>query len=157
MKVVDYIADAARDAATAAFKYADAVPADKLEWAPLDGGRSVMSLVQELAMTPTWQLISLDGPPVEWSTETWEQQQAIMSEWNTIALCRAQFDERFAKLEAFIREIPEEKFTDTKWLPYDGGRDFTILEMLDYTRWNCTYHQGQIAYIQTLYGDKDMH
>jgi hypothetical protein len=29
--------------------------------------------------------------------------------------------------------------------------------MLEYPRWNATYHLGQIAFIQTLYGDKETH
>jgi hypothetical protein len=32
-----------------------------------------------------------------------------------------------------------------------------MIEMMDYPRWNFNYHNGQIAYIQTLYGDKEMH
>ena len=53
--------------------------------------------------------------------------------------------------------MPDERLSNTKWLPYNGGRDHTFLEMLDYVRWNCNYHTGQIAYIQTLYGDKEMY
>jgi hypothetical protein len=157
MKIVDYVADEAKAAADAAFKYAAAVPADKLAWEPLETGRSVLSILQELAMTPTWQYDTLAGPPTDMSPERWEEQKAIMSQWTTLELCKQQFDERFKKLDAYVRAIPEETFTETKWLPYDGGRDFTVLEMLDYTRWNCTYHQGQIGYIQTLYGEKEMH
>jgi hypothetical protein len=29
--------------------------------------------------------------------------------------------------------------------------------MLDYPRWNFNYHLGQIAYIQTHYGDKSLY
>jgi uncharacterized damage-inducible protein DinB len=157
MKVVDYVADSARVAATEAFRYAAAVPADKLQWVPIEGGRSVLSLVQELGMTPTWQYSVLAGPDTEEASQSMEEQVAMMAGWATIEACKQQFDERFEKLEAYVRTIPEERFTETKWLPYDGGRDFTVLEMLDYTRWNCNYHLGQIAYIQTLYGDKEMH
>lgn len=157
MKVVDYVANEAKAAADAAFKYAAAVPADKLSWEPLETGRSVLSMLQELAMTPTWQYDTLVGPPPDMSPEAWQQQRDMMSQWTTLEQCREQFDERFKKLDEYIRGLKEEQFTDTKWLPYDGGRDFTVLEMLDYTRWNSTYHQGQIAYIQTLYGDKQMH
>ena len=53
MRLQDYIADSAREAAAMAFRYAKAVPADKLDWSP-EGGRSVLSICRELAMTPTW-------------------------------------------------------------------------------------------------------
>ena len=32
-----------------------------------------------------------------------------------------------------------------------------MTEMMDYPRWNFTYHVGQIAYIQTLLGDEKMY
>ena len=53
--------------------------------------------------------------------------------------------------------MPDADLDKKRWLPYDGGRDFTMPEMMDYPRWNFNYHLGQIAYIQTLYGDKEMH
>ena len=69
MKVVDYVVDCAKEAGEQAFKYARAVPEDKLSWVPLEGGRSVMSLVQELAMTPTWQYEVLSGE-ADWSEDS---------------------------------------------------------------------------------------
>ena len=32
-----------------------------------------------------------------------------------------------------------------------------MIEMMDYPRWNFNYHLGQIAFIQMMYGDKEMH
>jgi hypothetical protein len=42
-------------------------------------------------------------------------------------------------------------------LPFRGGMDMTVLQIMSLMVWNCNYHEGQICYIQTLYGDKDMH
>ena len=45
-------------------------------------------------------------------------------------------------------------------LPFGPGgsmQTFTVAELTEYPRWNANYHQGQIGYIQTLYGDRDMH
>ena len=56
-----------------------------------------------------------------------------------------------------IRNCSDERLKETVWLPYDGGRDFTIQEICEYPRWNADYHLGQISYIQILYGDKEMH
>ncbi len=53
--------------------------------------------------------------------------------------------------------MPDERLSEKKWLPFDGGRDFSMPEMMDYPRWNFNYHLGQSAYIQTLLGDREMH
>jgi hypothetical protein len=156
MRVQDYIADTAKEAFAVAFRYAKAVPADKLDWAP-EGGRSVLSMCRELVMTPTWCLSAFNSSPGDWSDEAREAQRKEQESWTTVAACEAQFQSRFAEVDAFFRGMPDEDLSKTKWLPFNGGRDHTYLEMMDYPRWNATYHLGQIAYIQTLYGDKEMY
>lgn len=157
MRIQDYIADCAREAANHAFKYARAVPGDKLEWVPAEGARTVLEMCRELGMTPSWALSGIQDSASEWNEEKAKEQRELMASWKTIDDCTAQFDKRFEAWEALARGMTDEDLSKTKWLPYNGGRDHTYLEMLDYVRWNCTYHLGQIAYIQTLYGDKEMY
>jgi len=157
MKYQDYIVDVSRKAAAEAFRYAKAVPADKLEWSPLDAGRSVLDICRELAMTPTWAAATVDGPPVEWTEEAFAAVKQEQSTWTTVEACEEQFNQRMEATAALFLAFPDERLSETKWLPYDGGRDFTFEEIMDYPRWNCTYHLGQISYIQILLGDKEMH
>ena len=156
MRVQDYIADSAREAADMAFKYAKKVPADKLDWAP-EGGRTVLSMCRELAWTPTWTLSAFGKKPADWPDYSMEDYQREQQAWTTVEDCEAQFNRTFPAVETFFRGISDDELKNTKWLPYNGGRDHTWLEMMDYPRWNSSYHLGQIAYIQTLYGDKDMY
>lgn len=155
MRLQDYITDSARDAAKQAFQYARRVPEDKLGWAP-EGGRSVLSICRELAWTPTWTLAAFNQNPEDWTEEDRKNYQQIEQAWKTVGDCEAKFNSTFPALETFFRGMSDEDLSRTKWLPYNGGRDHTWLEMTDYPRWNCTYHLGQICYLQTLYGDKDM-
>jgi len=157
LKLQDYITNQTREAANEFFKYAKAVPKDKIEWSPCEGGRNTLSLCQELAMTPTWAYDTIEAGKIEWNEEAMAEQSKLMKQFTTIDECEKQFNERFKKLEDLYRGISDERLSEKKWLPYDGGREFTVLEMMDYPRWNATYHTGQIAYIQTCYGDKDMH
>ena len=48
MKYQDYIVPSIQHAFDEAFRYAKAVPADKLEWKPLDTGRSVSTSAKNL-------------------------------------------------------------------------------------------------------------
>lgn len=158
MRYQDYSIKATRDAAKEAFKYAKAVPADKIEWKPLDAGRSVLDICRELTMCPTWAYEIIEGKEQpKWDEETMAAIQKEQSQWTTIEACETECNKRLDKLEGLYKNIADERLANTKWLPFDGGRDFTVEEMMDYPRWNFTYHLGQIAYIQILYGDKEMH
>lgn len=157
MRVQDYFVESIRRGAQEAFNYAKAVPADKLDWSPMEGGRSVLDICRELAMTPTWAHDTIEGVEMDWSPEAQAALKQVQSEWKTVEDCEAQFNERAKKMEELFKNMPDERLSQTKWLPYGGGRDFTMVEMMEYPKWNLDYHTGQIAYIQTLYGDKEMH
>ena len=159
MKLQNYIADQARFAAEEAFRYAAAVPTDKLEWVPQDGVRSVLDMCKELAKCPDWayELIVPGGSFESQTEESRAAMKAEMDAWTTVEACHKACLEKLDRLAELYRSVPDERLSETKWLPYNGGREHTILEMLDYPRWNCNYHTGQIAYIQMLYGDKEIH
>jgi hypothetical protein len=155
MTIQQHIVQVTEDVATDFFRYAAAVPEEKLDWRPLGEGQSVLSMRREIAMTPKWAV-----DVMEQVRQTDEERQAFFDEmqsWTTVAQCQAMFQDRFVVWAAYVRELPDAKLGETHWLPYNGGRDHTYLEMLEYPRWNCTYHLGQIAYVQTLYRDKGMH
>lgn len=145
-------------AANEAFRYAKAVPADKIDWQPLEIGRSTLNLCRELAMCPTWayDIISQKDLP-EWNEQSMAEVEREQSQWKTIEECEKVCRDRLTSLFDYFRAMPDERLSEKKWLPYDGGRDFSMPEMMDYPRWNFNYHLGQIAYIQTLLGDKEMH
>jgi hypothetical protein len=157
MNIKSYIVDVTKHAAWEFFRNAKAVPADKLDWSPLGEGRSVLDLCREIAMTPVWGEHALGDTPMEWNEEIAAATKLEQSAWLTAEDCERVFQERFERLAGIIVDFPDEKLTATKWLPYDGGRDFTFLELLGYARWNLDYHAGQVSYIQILYGDHDMH
>lgn len=157
MKFQDYIIDATRSSSEALFRYAKAVPADKVDWSPLDAGRSVLDICREIAMTPTWAADTIEGVPAEWSEEAFAKIKEEQSQWKTIDACEAEYKRRAARMEEVYGNVSDEKLKETRFLPYDGGRDFTYQEMMNYARWNCDYHVGQIAYIQILLGDREMH
>lgn len=157
MTIQEYMIDSTRRAAAAVFKAARAVPADKLEWKPSDLGRSVLDQARECAICPEWAVQIITDSMPEWNDELQAQIKATQDAWLTIDDCERECNARLDKLAEVYLGMDDEKLKATKWLPYDGGRDFTGLEMMEYPRWNFDYHEGQINYVQTLYGDKEMH
>lgn len=158
MRLQDYMVEVTRDTMREAFKYASNVPADKLEWKPLETGRSVLDLCREMALCPTWclDIVGSANQP-DWSEESMAaiklEQEALL----TVEDCRVECERRLAALFDHFRAMPDDRLSEQKWLPFSGGREFTMPEMMDYPRWNFTYHLGQIAYVQTLYGDREMY
>lgn len=157
MRYQNLVVDQTRAAAAEFFRYARAVPADKLEWSPLDAGRSVLDQCREVAICPTWADEIVKGVEFKFDEEESAENHREQSAWITIDDCEKQFETRMARYEETLMTFPDERLNETRWLPFDGGRDFTFIEMMDYPRWNCTYHLGQVGYVQTLYGDRDMH
>jgi uncharacterized damage-inducible protein DinB len=142
----------AREAGNEFFRFATAVPAERLEWQPESGaGQSILRMAREIALTPLWALSAMGAPDGE---NNWA---SLREAWKTVEDCKEAFLTHFARWEQYVLAMPDSKLEETKWLPFNGGRDHTFLELLEYPRWNTTYHLGQIAYIQTLYGDKEMY
>lgn len=157
MRLQDHMIDVTKSAAEEVFRYAKAVPADKLDWKPMDTGRSTLDLCRELAMCPGWAVDIIEGKEMKWDDESVAAMQAEQSQWTTAEDCEKECERRLDGLFELFRNMPDSRLQETRWLPFDGGRDFTMAEMMDYPRWNFTYHLGQIAYIQRLYGDTEMH
>lgn len=137
------------------FRFAKAVPEDKLDWSPLENGRSVLSMCREIAMTPSWTMYAFTDIRDKWTEADRDEQQRLMESFKTVDQCEQEYKQRFAEVEKLYLSFSDEDLKKTRWLPYNGGRDHTYLEMMDYPRWNCTWHTGQVAYIQSLYGDKE--
>jgi len=157
MRFQDYVINSIQNGFDEVFKYARQIPADKLEWKPMDTGRSALDQCQEIAQCPDYVTAMLGGAKEEPAPDAWEQLVKERQSWTTIDKCEEVAKEKLGKLFEAIRATSEEDLKKTVWLPYDGGRDFTWQEVMEYPRWNANYHAGQIAYIQTLYGDKEMH
>jgi hypothetical protein len=160
MRLQDYTIDVTKEAKEEAFRYAKAVPEDKADWKPLDAGQSVLSMCRELAKCPDWAYELVSGEEANWSEEAQAAQKAEMEGWTSVEACERACEEKLGRYFELLKGLPDARFTETKDLPFGPGgsmKTFTMAEMMDYPRWNFTYHLGQIGYIQTLYGDKGLY
>ena len=157
MRLQDHMIDETRAAMEEAFNYARAVPEDKLGWKPMDAGRSVIELARELAQCPDWAYDLVSTGAMAFDEEAMAATNASLT---TVEACEAMAKEKLGRYFELLKEFPEERMAETIDLPFGPGgsmKTFTMTEMVYYPRWNATYHTGQIAYMQTLYGDKDIH
>ena len=147
-----------RSAIDTLFRTARAVPADKLDWRPLDEGRSVLDQLQECAQIPLWHARFLQTRvvyPVD--EESFRQELEKRRQWSTLDECERACRDNGERLFAAIRAIPDDELDHMIELPFNGGMSLSLADILMLHHNNTIYHLGQINYIQTLYGDKDMH
>src|SRR5258708_39689594 len=94
MRLQDYVADAAKEAAQSAFRFAKAVPEEKLDWTP-EGGRSVLSICRELAMTPTWTMYAFSDDKHEYTEADAEANRKKQEQWTTVEECETEIISQF--------------------------------------------------------------
>jgi hypothetical protein len=135
------------------FKYARAVPEDKLSWKPAEGSRTVLDLAQECAQSADWAPGMIKAGGFSFDEEAMNQMREERAGWTTVEACERVCRERTEGLFEAIRAFPEEKLHETIELPF-GKKTFAWWEIMLVHNWNLTYHLGQVAYVQTLYGDQ---
>jgi hypothetical protein len=154
MTAKEFIKSEIDRAGASVFARAKKVPADKLEWSPLDHGRSVMNLVQECALCPSWTVDVLKTKKFESDpNESMAEYEAARAAITDLDSAEAAFNKNVADLKAAIDGFPEGEMLEEITIPWGT---FSYADLMFVPAWNCHYHVGQINYIQTLYGDKDM-
>jgi len=152
----DFLIQLTREQIDALFRNARALPPERLEWRPMDQGRSALDQVRECTAIP--RLLSRILRERAFNVER-EEMDALRAEWATWSLDEAEKVGR-KETEEFVQllaSLDEETLETSIPVPIFGGRERTLLEIAATHAWNLIYHNGQIAYIQTLLGDREMH
>ncbi|MCB0825890.1 MAG: DinB family protein [Armatimonadetes bacterium] len=136
-------------------KQAKKMPEDKLTWEPMGEGRTALDQVAECA------LICGFIPDVLAKREMPNIDEAAMAEfekskqaYKNLADVEADLRSGTEKLNETIMNMTNDEL-DIK-IPFFGGEEWSLASIANLHGWNMQYHTGQICYIQTLYGDKDM-
>lgn len=144
------------DAIDEVMRYAKAVPNDKLMWRPAADARSVLEILQECATLPAalaeWLLERPQSPPDPAQYAPYWAQAATLT---TLEACEDALRENTERLLQVVASLSESDLNQTAVSPW--GKTYTLAEGCMVHHWNLTYHLGQIAYIQLLYGDTDFH
>ena len=138
---------AARDVIAAA----KATRPDKVTWEPLEQGRTVLAQVIECGMANLkWANILRTFTYSNLPPEL----RASFADIDTLTTATARVEATAQELVGVLLAVPDERLDteiETEWGPYN------VAEACLHAYWNMIYHEGQINYIQTLYGDKEEH
>jgi len=156
--VPEIAAMATQQAADKLVKNFEIMPADKQQWKPLDLGRSAFDQILEcLVINQVGAQTFRDRAFPNIQGDQWGQVFGkAAAENDTPEKLIASFKQATADLVAAAKAFPEDQLDNTIVLPFDGSTRCWS-EVIFFAYWNMTYHEGQINYIQTLYGDKEYH
>jgi uncharacterized damage-inducible protein DinB len=139
---------AVRDLAAAA----NSTLSEKVTWSPLGDARSALSVLTECVIANLkWRDVLRNRLYADVSEELWEEITGACTE---LPATLAQLEKSGDELAQAILAVPDEATADeieTPWGPY------SLADCCLHAYWNMVYHEGQINYIQTLYGDHEEH
>ena len=151
MKTIEFLTYLTEHQIDGLFEAARALPADKLAWKPAPGARSALDQLQEVATAPAWFTDTHKKRKMEFDMEAfqkWREERSKITDIDELEkLCRANMR---TYLDS-IKDLDEAELGDKYEMPFPG--EFKLADILTYHFWNISYHEGQINYIQTLYGD----
>jgi hypothetical protein len=131
-----------------------AVHEDKLSWKPLDNGRTVLDALGSAAQAPLLCAAILRGerpspamfPQMEAERASWTRDDALRHlEGNTEALLEA------------LQKVDDAKLDEPLFLPMGGGKTLPLGAWALMAYRSFAARTAQINYIQTLYGDFELH
>jgi uncharacterized damage-inducible protein DinB len=145
-------ADLCREACETLVRAASATPVEKLTWQPLENGRSMLEQLAECTLANfKWARILRTGTyanlPAEIAKPLWDQ-------LTTLNVITEKLRESTEELVSALGEVPVDQLAEpiqTQWGP------MPLFRCCFHAYWNMVYHEGQINYIQTLYGDYEEH
>ncbi len=155
MTLNELAATLTREAGSNLARAIKAMPPEKQAWRPMDSGRSPIDQVAECAafnFAGAQSLRDRKLPPM-----THEQIQAFKTDHDTADTALAALKQSTGELIEAIKRFPADRLDEEVELTFAPGiiKSFGWKMMCGY--WNTIYHWGQINYIQTLYGDIEMH
>ena len=153
MRYLDALPPMIEDAYAELFKNAEAL-GDKLNYKASDTTRTPLELVQECATMPGMLAQTIRDRKMSDATSGAMEDAPQPEPPATLDACRAAYEAGKGELFDAIRAFPDDQLEvpfETPWGTF-AWRDF-----IAYSYWNPYYHTGQLAYVQTIHGDTEMH
>ena len=151
MRIQEFLATSIESKLKQLFELARKVPEDRVDWSPGGTARSALDQLQEVAIIHRFHTkILLDKKVGEITPETFEKYNTDRRKLMTIDQCEESALRLTAELVAVIRGYSDEGLELRITLPFGGGVDLSVAELMMMPYWNLGYHEGQIQFILNL-------
>lgn len=136
---------------------AQAVPEDKLNWKPLDNGRTVLDLLGDAAQMPLFAIQLMEQKEsFQFDRERFQQATQARATWTRDEAIE-HLNRNTKQMIAAIGALTDEELNTPIHLPMGGGMTLPLSGWLMMAYRTFTSRFAQINYIQTLYGDFESH
>jgi hypothetical protein len=150
-----FLAGKIRSAGTALHDAVAKMPDDRLSWHPeTEGntGRDALDQALECAYLNEW--VAKGYATMEMPAINWDDYKVATDARRNKADCLAWLKSSTEALATAIANFPADKIGDATTDPVHDGKATTWADFaIDLFYWNTVYHEGQVNYIQVLYGD----
>jgi len=150
-----FLANKIRNAGTALHDAVAKMPDDRIGWHPeTEGnkGRDSLDQALECAYLNEWAAKAYKTatmPGIDW-----DDYKTSTNARRNKADCLAWLQSSTEALSSAIANFPEDKLGDATIDPIHNGKATTWADFaIDLFYWNTVYHEGQVNYVQVLYGD----
>lgn len=130
-----------------------AIPAEKAGVSPGGVGRTPLNIVAECAMA-NGQFADFFASG-QFAHVPHEQQEALLAEYDSVQKVLAYLDKETDRLLTALESLDESTLGEIS--DQIHGRPRTRLAIAQLPATHMMYHDGQLNYIQALYGDAEMH
>ena len=155
MRLQDFVVRQTQKALMDLIRAAEALPDEKRIHPLYPGTRSLVSIMQEVAVSPEFYILLLNGGVISPTFHSELMDRARSFE--TFEVCREVALDSTARLCNVILSFPDEGLDDELVLPFGPGVTMTMADVLAQHYWNMVYHFGQVNYMQMTLGDQTMH
>ncbi|HLK57038.1 MAG TPA: hypothetical protein VKU00_10760 [Chthonomonadaceae bacterium] len=150
-----FLANKIRTAGTALHDAVAKMPDDRIGWHPVtenNTGRDALDQALECAYLNEW--VAQAYRTHEMPSINWDDYKAETEKRRNKAACLAWLKSSTEALASAIESFPEQQLGAATIDPIHNGKPTTWADFaIDLFYWNTVYHEGQVNYIQVLYGD----
>jgi hypothetical protein len=157
MRYLDQLVKQTQKAVDDICRSAEAVPEDRVDWAPGEHARSTLNQMREVATQAAWFMPIIRDRQTPGGRESIDQVMELSEKLATISQCAELARSSTAELCQAISAFPEAALDEEMAMPFGGGITMSMADVLGLPCWNLVYHLGQINQIQLMLGDRDMH
>ena len=129
---------------------AKAAPADKLDWKPDEKGKSSREIIEHLIGANYAFAALIRGQEVPA-----KEKQQFSIKPDSMQDAFAELHKSSLHLSEAIAEVRDEQLKENKEMPW--GETWSMTRLVSAPSAHIAYHWGQLAYLQTLWGDQEDH
>jgi len=152
MKPAEILSYLTTDAVDYFVKYLKAIPSDKITLKPAPTCKSPLEIAQECLALCNFLILAFRHNFKNFNPQTWESCLKEACKFSDIGKLSVALKRKTKELVTLLSSVKTSNYKNEIKSPWDAKK-IKLVDLVFDHYWHLSYHVGQLAYIQTLYGD----